>query len=85
MSISLDQLTQILVEAGISSSQEEEIIIVAKRFTTLPQEKEESTIEELCTSCEDQLCEMKIKKDEKGISADQHPKEYLANGSCIGQ
>ena len=48
MSISLDQLSQLLAEAGISSSQEKEILIAAKRFTTPPEVKEESTFEESC-------------------------------------
>ena len=72
MSISLDQLTQILAEAGISSSQEEEILIAAKRFTTPPEVEEESTFEELSTSDEEQLCEQKIEEDEEGISSDQN-------------
>ena len=80
MSIILEQLTQILAEAGISSSQEEEILIVAKRFTTPPEVKEESTFEELCTSYKEQLCEKKIENDEEGILGDHH-----ANGSCIEQ
>ena len=79
MSISLEQLTQILAEAGISSSQEEEILIVAKIFTTHPQVKEESTSEELCTSYEEKLCEKKIEKDEQGISGDQNDEEYHEN------
>ena len=45
MSIILEHLTQILAKTGISSSQEEEILIVAKRFTTPPEVKEESTFE----------------------------------------
>ena len=53
-------------------------MIVAKIFTTPPQEKEESTIEELCTSYEEQLCEKKIEKDEEGISGD-----HYANETCI--
>ena len=70
MSISLDRLSQLLAEAGISSSQENEILIAAKRFTTPPEEKEESTVEELCTSYEEQLCEKKIEKDEEGVLGD---------------
>ena len=85
MSISLEQLTQILAEAGISSSQEEEILIVAKIFTTPPKVKEESTFEELCTSYEEELCEKKIEKDEQGISGDQNHEEYHANKCCIEQ
>ena len=83
MSISLEQLTQILAEAGISSSQEEEILIVAKIFTTPPKVKEELTFEELCTSYEEQLCEQKIEKDEEGMSGDQNHEEYPANKWCI--
>ena len=45
MSISLDQLSQLLVDAGISSSQENEILIAAKRFTTPPEVKEELIFE----------------------------------------
>ena len=80
MSISLEQLTQILAKAGISSSQEEEILIVAKRFTTPPEVKEE-----LCTSYQEQLCEKMIEKDEEGISGDQNHEEYHANKTCIEQ
>ena len=72
MSISLDQLTQILAEAGISSSKEEEILIAAKIFTTPPEVEEESTFEELSTSDEEQLCEQKVEEDEEGISSDQN-------------
>ena len=85
MSISLENLTQILVEARISSSQEDEILIVAKRFTTPPEVKEESTLEELCTSYEEQLCEKKIEKDEEGILGDQNHEEYHANKCYIEQ
>ena len=85
MSIIVEQLTHILAEARISSSQEEEILIVAKRFTTTPKVRQESTFEELCTSYEEQLCEKKIKKDEQGILGDQNHEEYHANESCIEQ
>ena len=57
MSINLENITQILAEARISSSQEDEILIVAKRFTTPPEVKEELTFEKLCTSYEEKLCE----------------------------
>ena len=46
MSIILEQLTQILAKAGISSSQEEEILIAAKSLITPPETDEESTHEE---------------------------------------
>ena len=83
MSIILWQLTQILGEAGMSSSQEEVILIVAKIFITPPEVKEELTIEELCTSYEEQLCEKKIEKDEEGISGNQNHEEYPTNKCCI--
>ena len=51
MSISLEQLTQILAKAEISSSQEDEILIATKDVITPPKaNKEESTFEESCIS-----------------------------------
>ena len=87
MSISLDQLSQLLAEAriSISPSQEKEILIAAKRFTTPPQVKEELTFEESCISNEEHLFELEIEREEEGISGDQHPEEYPANKSCIEQ
>jgi hypothetical protein len=46
MSISLEQLTQILAKAGISSSQEEEILIAVESLITPPETDNESTHEE---------------------------------------
>ena len=77
MSISLEKLIQILAE--------EDILIIAKIFTTPREVKEEFTIEELCTSYEEQSCEKKIEKDEEGISGDQNHEEYPANGSSFEQ
>ena len=86
MNIRLENLTQILTKAGISSSQEEEILIAVKDVSTPPDTtKEDLTFEELCTTYEEQLCEKKIENDEEGISGDQGHEEYLANGSCIEQ
>ena len=56
MSVSLEQLTQILATVGISSSQEEHILTAVKSLTTPPKLKEESTFKELCISNEEQLC-----------------------------
>jgi hypothetical protein len=47
MSVSLEQLTQILAKVGISSSQEEEILTAAQSLNTPPETNEESTSEEL--------------------------------------
>jgi hypothetical protein len=46
MSISLEQLTQILAEAGISSSLEEKILIAVESLITPPETDNESTHEE---------------------------------------
>ena len=71
MSISLDQLSQLLAEAGISSSQEKEVLITAKRFTTPHEVKEELTFEESCISDEQHLFKLEIEREEEGISGDQ--------------
>ena len=85
MNISLDQISQLLAEARISSSQEKEILIAAKIFTTPHEVKEELTFEESCISDEEHLFELEIEREEEGISSDQHFDEYPANGSCIEQ
>ena len=80
MSISLEQLTQILAKFGISSSQEEEMLRAAKDVITPPDtNKEELTFEESCISDEEHLFELDIEREEEGISSDQ------ANESCIEQ
>ena len=79
MSISLEQLTQILAKVRISSSQEEGILIAVKDVITPPEaNKEESSFEESCIEDEEQLFELEVKKDEERISVDNH-----ANESCI--
>ena len=76
MSISLEQLTQILAKTGISSSLEDEILIAAKDvITPLEANKEESTFEEPCIFDEDYLFEREIEEDEEGISGDHHANE----------
>jgi hypothetical protein len=47
MSVSLEQLAQILVKVRISSSHEEEILTVAQSLNTPPETNEELTSEEL--------------------------------------
>ena len=59
--------------------------MAAKDIVTPPKEKEESSVEELCTSYEEQLCEKKIEKDEEGISGNQNHEEYHVNKCCIKQ
>ena len=81
MSISLQNLTQILAKAGISSSQEEEILTPVKDEITLPEaNNEESTLEEYCKSNKEHMFELEIEEDEEGISGDHH-----ANERCIEQ
>ena len=81
----LDQLTQILAKAGISSSQEEEILIGAKDVITPPDtNREELTFEESCISDEEHLFELEIEGEEEGISSDHNQEEYHAKESCIG-
>ena len=68
MSISLEQLTQILAKAGISSSQEEGILIAVKDVITPPNtNKEELTFEELCISEGEHLFKLEIENDGEGI------------------
>ena len=83
MSISLDQLSQLLAEEGISSSQEKEVLIAAKRFTPPPEVKEELTFEESCISEEEHLFELETEREEEEISGDQNHEEYPANNCCI--
>ena len=62
MSISLEQLTQILAEVGISSSYEKKILTAAEILTTPPKENE-STYEKSCTFDEKQLVKKEIEED----------------------
>ena len=62
MSISLEQLTQILAKVGISSSSEKSILIVMECLTTPPKENE-STYEKSCTFDEKQLVKHAIEED----------------------
>ena len=81
MSVSLDQLTQILAKVRISYSHEEEILILVKDVITPPEaNKEESTFEELCISEGEHLFELEIEEDEEEILGD-----YQAIESCIKQ
>ena len=81
LSISLEQLTQILTKAKISSSQEEEILIAIKDVSTPPDtNKEGLTIEESHILDEEHLFELEIEEDEEGISGEYQPIER-----CIKQ
>ena len=57
MSLSLEQLTQILAKVGISSSLKEEILTTAESLITPPETDEELAYKESCTFDGEQSCE----------------------------
>jgi len=67
MSISLEQLIQILAEAGISSSQEEKILIAVKSLITPPEIDDESTHKE---------CEQEEEEDNEELQHDPSETNY---------
>jgi hypothetical protein len=67
MSISLEQLTQILAEAGISSSQEEKILIAVESLITPPETDNESTHKE---------CEQEEEEDNEELQHDVSETNY---------
>ena len=67
MSLSLEQLTQILTKVGISSSFKEEILIATKSLITPPKTNKESTYEESYTSDDEKSCEQEIREDHKEL------------------
>ena len=76
MSLSLEQLTQILAKVGISSSHEEEILKVAESLITPPTTNKESTYEESCTSEDEQSCEQEIEEDHEELQHDLRSEKY---------
>jgi len=70
MSVSLELLTQILADVGISSSLEEEILTRIKDSNTPPETIEDSTSEESCISDEEQSFEREIEEDEEELQHD---------------
>lgn len=70
MSISLEQLIEILASVRISSSCEEEILTVAKSLTNPLEENNELTFEESCTSNEEQLFQQEIEEDKEKLQHD---------------
>ena len=61
MNISLEELSQILVAVGISSSQEKHILTIFKNLSTSPEVKEEPTFHESHISNEEKSFEPEIK------------------------
>jgi hypothetical protein len=76
MSISLEQLTQILAKVRISSSLEEEILTAAESLITPPEANDETTYKELCTSDDEQSCEQEIEEDNKELRHDLRSENY---------
>ena len=76
MSLSLEQLTQILAKVGISSSHEEEILKVAKSLITPPTTNKESTYEKSCTFEDEQSCEQEIEEDHEELQHDLKSENY---------
>jgi hypothetical protein len=81
MNVSLELLTQILVDVGISSSHEEEILTRIKHSNTPPETIDDPTSEDSDASDEEQLIEKEIKEDEEELQHDlreeQHTYESL--------
>jgi hypothetical protein len=67
MSVSLELLTQILVDIEISSSLEGEILTRIKDSNTPPETIEDSTSEESCIFDDEQSFKQKIKEDEEEL------------------
>ena len=67
MNISLEQLTQILAKAGISSSREEEILTSIKDLTTPLEANTELVFEESYTSNGVPLFKQDIEEDKEAI------------------
>jgi hypothetical protein len=70
MSVSLEILTQILADIGISSSLEEDILTRIKDSNTPPEKIEYSTSEESCISNDEQSFEQEIEEDEEELQHD---------------
>ena len=62
MSLSLEQLTQILAKVGISSSLKDEILTAAESLITPPETDEES-----CTFDGEQSCKQEIEEDHEEL------------------
>jgi len=70
MSLSLEQLTQILAKVGISSSLEKEILTAAENLITPRETNDETTYKEPCTFDEEQSCKQEIEEDNEELRHD---------------
>ena len=84
MSFSLELLTQILAEVGISSSLEEEILTRLKGSTTPQEINEDST--ESCISDGEKSFEQEIEEEEQQIEEEQQELQHdLSERNCAYQ
>lgn len=83
MSFSLELLTQILAEVGISSSLEKEILTRIESSTTPQEINEDSTSEESCVSDGEQSFEQEIEEEEQQIGVEEQELQYdLSKRNC---
>ena len=86
MSFSLELLTQILAEEGISSSLEEKILTRLKGSTTPQETNEDSTFEESCISDGEQSFEQEIEEEEQQIGEEEQELQHdLSERNCAYQ
>ena len=76
MSVSLEQLTQILTKVEISASHKEEILKASEGLITPPTTNEESTYEEAFIFNDEQLCEQEIEEDNRELRHDLRSENY---------
>ena len=76
MSLSLEQLTQILAKVGIFSSLEKEILTAAESLITPPEIDEELAYKESCTFHGAQSCEQEIEEDHEELQHDMRSENY---------
>jgi hypothetical protein len=70
MNVSLELLTQILADVGISFSHEEEILTRIKHSNTPLETVDDPTSEDFDASDEEQLIENEVKEDEEKLQHD---------------
>ena len=76
MSLSLEQLTQILAKVGISSSLKGEILTAAESLITPPTTNKESTFKKSCTFGGEQTCEQEIEEDHEELQHELRSENY---------
>ena len=86
MSVSLELLTQILVEVGISSSLEKEILTRIESLTTPQEINEDSTSKESCVSNGEQSFEQEFEVEEQQMGEEEEELPHdLTKRNCAYQ